>query len=162
MASIFTYDHNPPRVSSPWSTPGTSTPTEAPGFTRHSLRQKSDRRSASPILLAEAGLPRLEPEPQEGPTEYKLHLLLGPRRKFLSSSTGSHVSGSQHSKSYLALPSSQVGNPATSNRPVPPPSSQSRQARLQHLTTQTAPRPEIALTQVSSTVSCRSDPFRHR
>jgi GTPase len=136
MASIFTYDPNPPRVSSPWSTPGTSTPQETPGSARHVLRQKSDRLSASPILLAEAGVSRLEPEPQEGPTEYKLHLLLRPRRKFLSSSTGGHVSGSQHSKPYLATSSSRVGSSAVSNRPVPPPSSQSRQARLQHLTTQ--------------------------
>lgn len=136
MASIFTYDPNPPRVSSPWSTPGTSTPQETSGIARHVLRQKSDRLSASPILLAEAGVSRLEPEPQEGPTEYKLHLLLRPRRKFLSSSTGSHVSGSQHSKPYLAAATSRVGSSAVPARPVPPPSSQSRQARLQHLTTQ--------------------------
>ena len=79
---------------------------------------------------------RLEPEPQEGPTEYKLHLLLRPRRKFMSSSTGSHVSGSQHSKAYLAASGSRIGANVASTRPVQPPSSQSRQARLQHLTTQ--------------------------
>jgi GTPase len=136
MASIFTYDPNPPRVSSPWSTSGTSTPQEAPGLSRHVSRQRVDRLSSSPILLAEAGVSRLEPEPQEGPTEYKLHLLLRPRRKFLSSSTGSHVPGSQHSKTYLAASSSRVGSTIVSNKPAPAPSSQSRHARLQHLTTQ--------------------------
>jgi GTPase len=136
MASIFTYDHNPPRVSSPWSTPGASTPQEAPALPRHVSRQRVDRLSSSPILLAEAGVSRLEPEPQEGPTEYKLHLLLRPRRKFLSSSTGSHVSGSQHSKTYLAASSSRVGSTIVSNKLAPAPSTQSRQARLQHLTTQ--------------------------
>lgn len=79
---------------------------------------------------------RLEPEPQEGPTEYKLHLLLRPRRRFVSSSTGSHVSGSQHSKAYLASSSSRAGSNLVSTRPAQAPSSQSRQARLQHLTTQ--------------------------
>jgi GTPase len=79
---------------------------------------------------------RLEPEPQEGPTEYKLHLLLRPRRNFISSSTGSHVSGSQHSKAYIAASGSRVGSNITSIRPAPAPSSQARQARLQHLTTQ--------------------------
>ena len=79
---------------------------------------------------------RLEPEPQEGPTEYKLHLLLRPRRKFVSSSTGSHVSGSQHSKAYLAASGSRTGSNNISTRPAQAPSSQSRQARLQHLTTQ--------------------------
>ena len=79
---------------------------------------------------------RLEPEPQEGPTEYKLHLLLRPRRNFISSSTGSHVSGSQHSKAYIAASGSRVGSNIISIRPAPAPSSQARQARLQHLTTQ--------------------------
>jgi GTPase len=79
---------------------------------------------------------RLEPEPQEGPTEYKLHLLLRPRRNFISSSTGSYVSGSQHPKAYLAASGPRVGSNAMSIRPTPAPSSQTRQARLQHLTTQ--------------------------
>jgi GTPase len=95
-----------------------------------------DRLSSSPIFLAEAGVSRLEPEPQEGPTEYKLHLLLRPRRNFLSSSTGSHVSGSQHPRPYLAASGSRIGSNVTPTRPTPAPSSQTRQARLQHLTTQ--------------------------
>src|SRR2546421_6699847 len=41
---------------------------------------------------------RLEAEPQDGPTEYKLHLLLRPRRNYSSSSTGHVVSGSQQHK----------------------------------------------------------------
>jgi hypothetical protein len=105
-------------------------------MSHHVPRQRTDRLSSSPILLAEAGVSRLEPEPQEGPTEYKLHLLLRPRRKFMSSSTGSHVSGSQHSKAYLAASGSRVGSNIVSTRPAQAPSSQSRQARLQHLTTQ--------------------------
>lgn len=75
MASIFTYDPDPPRVSSPWLTP-TGTP-------KPSTPQPEEGNDATPVsgLLADYGVTRLGAEPQEGPIEYKLHLLLRPRRK---------------------------------------------------------------------------------
>jgi hypothetical protein len=109
MASIFTYDPDPPRVSSPWLAP------EAPSNTS-SPRSNDGARSPSSGLLADYGVTRLEAEPQEGPTEYKLHLLLRPRRAYSSSSTG-------------RVPSSEPG-------PVLAPTSQYRQNRLEQLTTQ--------------------------
>ncbi|OTA40028.1 hypothetical protein BTJ68_00183 [Hortaea werneckii EXF-2000] len=91
MASVFTYDPDPPRVASPW------------------LQQdeKEDETAAASADAAETPqstsktppkVTRLHAEPQEGPVEYKLHLLLRPRRKFRSTSTGNHVSGSRHAK----------------------------------------------------------------
>lgn len=141
MASIFTYDHNPPRVSSPWGTPGSSTPQETASLGRHISRQTANAHGApaSPGTLTQAGLARLEAEPQEGPIEYKLHLLLRKRRKFISSSTGSQISGSQHSKAYMtsSAGSGTRGDANTfSTRPSMAPTSLSRQARLQQLTTQ--------------------------
>jgi GTPase len=75
---------------------------------------------------------RLEAEPQDGPTEYKLHLLLRPRRNYSSSSTGHVVSGSQQHKQQ---PASQQPFLNDSN-PILAPSNQTRQNRLQQLTTQ--------------------------
>ncbi|MCJ1362718.1 hypothetical protein MMC16_001824 [Acarospora aff. strigata] len=135
MASVFTYDPDPPRVSSPWLVSGTKSDGSAdpPLVKRHA----SSTANARCILLADCGITKLEAEPPEGPTEYKLHLLLRPRRCFSASSTGQYVSGSHHSK---LRPSSGAGsldeaNPRVSS-PVPTPSSQSRQNRLEHLTTQ--------------------------
>lgn len=121
MASIFTYDPDPPRVASPWL----NTP---------------PRGTTSGASVSE-DVSRLIAEPQEGPVEYKLHLLLRPRRKFRSTSTGSHVSGSRHSKfvgptSSRSVSESAVGPPGS---PGTPPSSsmhQTRQHRLEQLTTQ--------------------------
>ena len=79
MASVFTFEPDPPRVASPWSTPAAT----SPGLVASST--------------ADAGIPpitKLQAEPQDGPTEYKLHLLLRPRRAFSSLSTGPSVSGS--------------------------------------------------------------------
>lgn len=88
-------------------------------------------------LLVDCGITRLEAEPQSGPTEYKLHLLLRPRRSFSASSTVQHVSGSYQSKAAQTpwLESESKISPAKLS-PVSAPSSQSRQNRLQHLTTQ--------------------------
>lgn len=117
MASVFTYDPDPPRVSSPWMLP------------RQSDKDSSDSsqdcltpgtRTAQSGLLSEYGVTRLEAEPQEGPTEYKLHLLLRPRRTFERTST----TGKARTRSI---------KPST---PSPAASSQTRQQRLQHLTTQ--------------------------
>ena len=75
--------------------------------------------------------------------EYKLHLLLRPRRKFHSTSTGSFVPGSRHSKLGDGHPGRSVSEAAIEPSPrggaaTPPPSStqQTRQHRLEQLTTQ--------------------------
>ncbi|KAJ5081594.1 hypothetical protein NUU61_009858 [Penicillium alfredii] len=140
MASIFTYDPDPPRVSSPWSTSGSSTPQiTTQGSRGLAIRARSsttlDR--ADPDVLSDYGITKLEPEPQEGPTEYKLHILLRPRRPYLAMSTGNVVAGSYHSRASLP-PTSNSASPGqeTPLRPMQAKSSQSRQQRLQGLTTQ--------------------------
>ena len=132
MASIFTYESEPPSVSSPW--PGARGEVANADFGEgQSLLAGMEMPLAIP--LADCGITKLEPEPQEGPTEYKLHLLLRPRRSFSATSTVQHVSGSYLSKSHVPP---QFGE--TEMKPVATPtlapSSQSRQNRLQHLTTQ--------------------------
>ncbi|KAJ5595065.1 uncharacterized protein N7459_001273 [Penicillium hispanicum] len=140
MASIFTYDPDPPRVSSPWSTSGSSTPQVHPSSSRglaFRTRSASALNRADPDVLSDYGITKLEPEPQEGPTEYKLHLLLRPRRPYLSMSTGNVVGGSYHSR-VSAVPTSAQASPAQDVplKPMQAKSSQSRQQRLQGLTTQ--------------------------
>src|ERR1700760_4223141 len=103
MASVISFEPDPPQVSSPWSTPRTSTPR---------LAARTDS-SPAPISLGIelAGLndiesdivvTSLEAEPQDGPTEYKLHLLLRPRRQFTHISTSSQISAA--AKSPVILP----------------------------------------------------------
>lgn len=144
MASIFTYDPDPPRVSSPWSTSGSSTP-QVKTAGSHGLRIRTQSSSAAldrtdPDFLSDYGISKLEPEPQEGPTEYKLHLLLRPRRPYLSMSTGHVVAGSYHSRNGPASSVSTSTSPAQDADATPKPmqakSSQNRQHRLQGLTTQ--------------------------
>lgn len=141
MASIFTYDPDPPRVSSPWSTSGSSTPqATGPGGSRgEAIRSRTDGRLdfGDSSQLADYGITKLDPEPQEGPTEYKLHLLLRPRRLYTAMSTGHLVGGSYHSRSSLS-PAAPVptNNPEANLKSPQPPSSYSRQQRLQQLTTQ--------------------------
>ena len=124
MASVFTYDPDPPRVSSPWLLPEDSSkkePRQSPDSGTPSLHQG---------LLSEYGLTKLEAEPQQGPTEYKLHLLLRPRRAYLPMSTTGRANDSQRGRSKEA---------ANFQKPSPPTlssSNQPRQQRLQHLTTQ--------------------------
>lgn len=79
--------------------------------------------------LADCGVSRLEAEPQDGPTEYKLHLLLRPRRSFSALSTVHDASGPHQSKSGVRQELFRLP-------PGPTPNSQSRQNRLEHLTTQ--------------------------
>ncbi|KAJ5495833.1 hypothetical protein N7539_000949 [Penicillium diatomitis] len=146
MASIFTYDPDPPRVSSPWSTSGSSTPqvnqsSQNSQTGRNGLpvrTRSSSQLNGAPDFLSDYGITKLEPEPQEGPTEYKLHLLLRPRRPYLSMSTGSVVAGSYHSRASIAGPTSSSSSPApdATPRPMQAKSAQSRQQRLQGLTTQ--------------------------
>ncbi|KPI39221.1 GTP-binding protein 2 [Cyphellophora attinorum] len=129
MSSIFTFQDELPRIQSPWSTPGTSTPQ-----TQHSLHLGN-----VPGANAD-GRSRLEPEKQDGPCEYKLHLLLRPRRHFVSTSTASVGSTAP-----LPLRPAPIAALSTSGRSVSDtflrrasyqPSPQTRQARLQQLTTQ--------------------------
>ena len=131
MASVFTYEPDPPRVSSPWLVP--SGLNSQPAIRRNRLGDVEDPKS---VLLADCGITKLEAEPQEGPVEYKLHLLLRPRRSFSASSTGQRVSGSNQSRS--RTPQSESSMPFRQDRasPLSIPSLQSRQNRLQHLTTQ--------------------------
>lgn len=120
MASIFTYDPDPPRVASPWSTPiQTPIPPSTP--------QPREGASILPptAQLADYGVTRLEAEPQEGPTEYKLHLLLRPRRAYSSSSTSSATARRPRQ-------AAMDGDATISSAPT----QQSRQNRLEHLTTQ--------------------------
>ncbi|KAK7193205.1 uncharacterized protein CC84DRAFT_1098033 [Paraphaeosphaeria sporulosa] len=142
MASIFTFDPDPPRVSSPWAR-ATPPPEEQ---SRPKLAQKT--KSVGPILISKkrkdddalstldySAITRLEAEPQEGPTEYKLHLLLRKRRSFTSTSTGGHVSGSLRRNDSYA-PGKQSVHSLISNTLPPLGATQSRQHRLEQLTTQ--------------------------
>lgn len=92
MAGIFTYhtDPEPPRVSSPWlkSITKDAAPTVSPSL-RSRPSQLNIPGTPPPGLLTDYRVTKLEPEPQEGPVEFKLHLLLRPRRTYSSSSTGS-------------------------------------------------------------------------
>jgi len=133
MASIFTYDPDPPRVSSPWLTSEDTVSPSPPGSKgRSRLGQgRSSVETPPPGLLADYNVTKLEPEPQTTSTEYKLHLLLRPRRTYSSSSTGTHIAGSQQFKQS----SSNTHSPQSAAF-VPAPSSQSKQNRLHQLTTQ--------------------------
>ncbi|KAL4803777.1 hypothetical protein BDV18DRAFT_144408 [Aspergillus unguis] len=141
MASVFTYDPDPPRVSSPWSTSGASTPHVALSGNRKTTctRSSTNLDSAGHGFLSDYGISKLEPEPQEGPTEYKMHLLLRPRRAYTSMSTGNLVGGSYQSRASLS-----TSSPAPASCSVEEPSLRlpqgrsidSRQQRLQQLTTQ--------------------------
>ncbi|KAL0938903.1 GTP-binding protein [Colletotrichum truncatum] len=121
--SIFTFDTDPQRVSSPWLAP------EEPGRKPKS-QPNLEEGGLQAGHLSDYGVTKLEAEPQEGPTEYKLHLLLRPRRTYTSMSTIGK-SPSQHPKT-SAIPTrpSRIVPVALSS------SSQSRQVRLQQLTTQ--------------------------
>ena len=138
MASVFTFDPDPPRVSSPWTTSGASTPQRKRSSTVLSGNHGNENHldPTNPSFLAECGITKLDPEPQDGPTEYKLHLLLRPRRSFLSLSTGNLVSGSSHSKSSVAVSVTPQESVDAASKPLQASSGQSRQHRLHQLTTQ--------------------------
>lgn len=127
MASIFTFQDEPPRIHSPWSTPGTSTPQPL-----HLSETPLDGGRGQTIALT-----KLEPENQEGPTEYKLHLLLRPRRRFFSTST-THLGFQPQPYAPHSIPTDlRCSSDPTIDRTVSPhPSAHARQARLQQLTTQ--------------------------
>ncbi|KAH6619701.1 hypothetical protein B0J18DRAFT_400869 [Chaetomium sp. MPI-SDFR-AT-0129] len=125
--SVFTFDPDPPRVASPWLRPGDANRSPS---SDHLAGQKG---TVGLGLLSDYGVSKLEPEPQDGPTEYKLHLLLRPRRKYENVSTTARISGSS-----LPRPSSEVKtSKSASISPGPSATSaQTRQDRLEHLTTQ--------------------------
>ncbi|RMY47017.1 hypothetical protein D0863_15724 [Hortaea werneckii] len=136
MASVFTYDPDPPRVASPWL----QSDEKEDESTRPSADAAETPQSAE---RTPSKVTRLHAEPQEGPVEYKLHLLLRPRRKFRSTSTGNHVSGSRHAKfgsshSARAVPESNTDQSSNIASGTPPTAStqQTRQHRLEQLTTQ--------------------------
>lgn len=90
----------------------------------------------APVVLQDTGITKLEAEPQEGSTEYKLHLLLRPRRTFTSSTTGMDVCGSSsHLKPSLSS-SILPGKDLEVSKSGYGPSNLTRQMRLQQLTTQ--------------------------
>ncbi|EED23475.1 conserved hypothetical protein [Talaromyces stipitatus ATCC 10500] len=137
MASIFTYDPDPPRVSSPWSVSGSSTPGIGAGENLCS-NSETGLLAVDSDKLADYGISKLEPEPQEGPTEYKLHLLLRSRKPFISMSTGQVVGGNfqfkNSKKPYWNL--NPILEPSASPRSSSAANLVSRQQRLQQLTTQ--------------------------
>ncbi|KAI1100491.1 hypothetical protein F4804DRAFT_318848 [Jackrogersella minutella] len=124
MASIFTFDHDPPRVNSPWESAQDS------GKRPHVERSVTTEAIIDSNQPPDSHLERLEAEPQDGPIEYKLHLLLRPRRTYNNMSTALKVSGSQPSK-----PMRGAKQPKHTTSPLPS-SNQARQNRLHHLTTQ--------------------------
>ncbi|RMX90691.1 hypothetical protein D0868_14429 [Hortaea werneckii] len=136
MASVFTYDPDPPRVASPWLQQDEKED-ESTGPSADAAETPQSAERAPPKVT------RLHAEPQEGPVEYKLHLLLRPRRKFRSTSTGNYVSGSRHAKfgsshSARAVPESNADQSSNIGSGTPPTAStqQTRQHRLEQLTTQ--------------------------
>ena len=155
MASIFTFDPEPPRISSPWSALDALETDSAflDGVPAPIPSRASDLDSKH---VTEGSSARLAAEPQVGPTEYKLHLLLRPRRHYTATSTGAHVAGSQHLKSSRP-PVFGCGRGAIGQLESAPqalaPSSQSRQRRLQQLTTQLLWRLQQSLPNHSSSAT---------
>ncbi|ETN39684.1 uncharacterized protein HMPREF1541_05910 [Cyphellophora europaea CBS 101466] len=127
MSSIFTYQDEPPRIQSPWSTPGNTTPQIQGVATSHDT-----------ALLRPSDRTRLEPEKQDGPCEYKLHLLLRARRQFASMSTSTEgLPAPNRSPAAASLPNSgRSFSDIALHRSTYQPSPQTRQARLQQPTTQ--------------------------
>lgn len=139
MASIFTYDPNPPRVSSPWSTPKSTTPKlDISSITTRSASPNVQLEDFKPQVLGlrDVGITRLDPEPQEGPTEYKLHLLLRPRTSAAASAGVAALFGNDESRVGGRSRSPQLELSSPVPRSSSTPSIQTRQNRLQHLTTQ--------------------------
>ncbi|CAK7263185.1 hypothetical protein SEPCBS119000_000353 [Sporothrix epigloea] len=124
--SVFTYDPNPPRVASPWLKSVDPAKPNSSARSRFSLQDETEEtRPVAHSLLSEYGVTRLPPEPQEGPVEYKLHLLLRPR---LSYRFLPYAGSSKASADAKYLQKSRVIGTATAG--------QTRQDRYQHLTTQ--------------------------
>jgi hypothetical protein len=148
MASIFTFDPDPPRVESPWATPPTAEQLQSPIPRYHAKPHPtsfaaSENKTANVVLATPtvdyASITRLEAEPQEGPTEYKLHLLLRRRRSFTHASTGRRVAGSLRRSGIPTTASAgrTVSESVLLSSTTPPlASTHSKQHRLEQLTTQ--------------------------
>ncbi|KAF2277558.1 P-loop containing nucleoside triphosphate hydrolase protein [Westerdykella ornata] len=143
--SIFTFDHSPPRVSSPWATPAPGTQPKRRGLQDSASAMSQSQKSTifssgDPGITAVelSGITKLEAEPQEGPTEYKLHLLLRRRRSFIRTTTAGRVSGSlRRIESGSSSGNRSVSEPwVPGTPPAPSVTTQSRQHRLRQLTTQ--------------------------
>ncbi|KAG9573900.1 P-loop containing nucleoside triphosphate hydrolase protein, partial [Aureobasidium melanogenum] len=131
-ASIFSFDETEPRVSSPWLKQ-----LDSMNSTRTPSRNSNFVADCEPTAyLDEAGhITRLEAEPQKGPVEYKLHLLIRPRRNYTYMSTVTRISGSKHSK-YNGPSRSTSGTPLPAKSASPSVTPNYRQDRFEHLTTQ--------------------------
>ncbi|KAI0203832.1 GTP-binding protein [Astrocystis sublimbata] len=121
MAAVFTFSDEPPRVSSPWEAG------QEAGRRSNSERCLSTSALVDSEPASDSEVDRLEAEPQEGPIEYKLHLLLRPRRAYQKMSTTAGLVGSGVHKK-LQQARAQPVLLASSN--------QTRQNRLHRLTTQ--------------------------
>lgn len=135
-------------MSSPWATPpaGDRTGSPTPRHPAKSHPTKSGILAKQTTSIASLAptvdyttITRLEAEPQDGPTEYKLHLLLRRRRSFTRASTALRVSGSMRRSDGSTLATagrcaSELG--PLSSTPPPLASTQSKQHRLEQLTTQ--------------------------
>ncbi|KAJ5899472.1 hypothetical protein N7495_004216 [Penicillium taxi] len=88
--------------------------------------EKSLEVSKTPIraFLSDFNITKLEPEPQDGPIEYKVHLLIGSRRRYLRTSTSSSVGREGHTSDSVSSHAMQYKSP------------QSRKERMHGLTTQ--------------------------
>lgn len=127
--SVFTYDPNPPRVSSPWLQSADSEASSPSGRSRLVVHGEApDEAPVAHSLLSEYGVTKLPPEPQEGPVEYKLHLLLRPRRSYKFIPPAGSPGSPKVTADPKFLQKSRVVGSATAG--------QTRQDRCQHLTTQ--------------------------
>ncbi|KAI0396653.1 GTP-binding protein [Xylariaceae sp. FL0594] len=116
MASVFTFLDDLPRVNSPWRS-----------WQDSGTRPSNERSATTAEHSSDAEVERLEAEPQDGPIEYKLHLLLRPRRTYEKMSTSFDPTGTRASNRRLKEARSSI--PLASSH-------QTRQNRLHHLTTQ--------------------------
>ncbi|RWA13391.1 hypothetical protein EKO27_g1748 [Xylaria grammica] len=123
MASVFTFPDEPPRVNSPWRSGQDS------GKRSNNERCVSTCAIADSEQTSDSEVERLEAEPQDGPIEYKLHLLVRPRRTYKTMSTTITPTGSRVNRKLKEGRSVKQSAPLAS-------SSHSRQNRLHHLTTQ--------------------------
>lgn len=128
--SVFTYDPNPPRVSSPWLQSAVDSAVPSPSG-RSRIAGHDEIANNGPVahsLLSEYGVTKLPPEPQEGPVEYKLHLLLRPRRSYKFIPPAGSPGSPKVTADPKFLQKSRVVGSATAG--------QTRQSRCEHLTTQ--------------------------
>lgn len=130
MASIFTYQEEPHRLESPW--PGSTPRSNTPQLAIQIHRQISQSNGGAHV----AQLAKLEAEKHDGPIEYKLHLLLRWRRTFTYTSTTMPAWANQQGRIESVSNSTPVAVDAATLKASNQPSIQTRQARLQQLTTQ--------------------------